>query len=75
MANTKPPCKDCSDRHYGCHSECRLYIDYDKERKAELERRKTAWKIERGIVEHFVRLGTKRKKGGAKCKTIHTHKK
>ena len=31
------PCKDCSDRHTGCHSECEKYKEFDKVNK---ERRK-----------------------------------
>lgn len=29
----KPPCKDCKDRHVGCHGDCERYKQY----KAELE--------------------------------------
>ena len=25
------PCKDCAARHLGCHSECNLYSDWQKE--------------------------------------------
>ena len=24
------PCKDCPDRHQGCHSECKKYKEYRK---------------------------------------------
>lgn len=24
------PCKDCEERHIGCHSECERYADYRK---------------------------------------------
>lgn len=27
------PCKNCSDRHYKCHSECEKYIAYNSERE------------------------------------------
>ena len=36
------PCKDCEGRHVGCHSECRLYIDFnnkcqkDRDKRAEI---------------------------------------
>ena len=34
------PCKDCTDRHIGCHSTCEKYIDFrkrcDKEREDRL---------------------------------------
>ena len=32
----KPPCKDCSDRHINCHSECTRYLRW-KEHLAELK--------------------------------------
>lgn len=28
----KAPCKDCPDRHQGCHSECEKYLEFRKER-------------------------------------------
>lgn len=30
----KAPCKDCPDRHEGCHGECGKYKDYKQEREA-----------------------------------------
>ena len=27
----KAPCKDCENRHFGCHSECKTYLDYAKQ--------------------------------------------
>ena len=30
----KVPCKDCENRHTGCHSECALYQAYHAEREA-----------------------------------------
>ena len=29
-------CKGCKDRHLGCHSECEEYLEFDKQRKKEL---------------------------------------
>lgn len=26
------PCKDCAERHPGCHSECERYKEYSRER-------------------------------------------
>jgi hypothetical protein len=26
----KPPCKDCPDRHKGCHSKCEKFIEWSK---------------------------------------------
>ena len=34
------PCKDCTDRHYGCHSTCKKYSEwknnYEEERESKL---------------------------------------
>lgn len=30
----KSPCKDCNDRHVGCHGSCEEYLAFDRERKA-----------------------------------------
>lgn len=27
------PCKDCPDRHIGCHGKCEKYQEYDAEQK------------------------------------------
>ena len=29
IRSIESPCKDCPDRHVGCHSECGKYIAYD----------------------------------------------
>lgn len=33
------PCKDCAERHPGCHSECARYKEYSRE-MAEIRERK-----------------------------------
>jgi hypothetical protein len=35
------PCKDCQERHIGCHAECERYIKF-KEESAEIEKRRRA---------------------------------
>jgi hypothetical protein len=30
----RPPCKDCPDRHIGCHSKCEKYLAFRRERDA-----------------------------------------
>lgn len=30
MKNTTYPCKGCTDRYVGCHSECKKYIEVKK---------------------------------------------
>lgn len=37
---TTAPCKDCADRHPGCHSECEWYMKYSKERAEMLKNKK-----------------------------------
>lgn len=31
-----PPCRDCPDRYIGCHGKCPAYLDWRKNRNAEL---------------------------------------
>lgn len=31
MNPLQAPCKDCNDRHVGCHAECQKYKDYKTE--------------------------------------------
>ena len=33
------PCKDCPERHMGCHSKCEKYIEYHKFREEVLKRK------------------------------------
>nr|DAH32760.1 MAG TPA: hypothetical protein [Caudoviricetes sp.] len=33
------PCKDCPERHMGCHSECEKYIAYHQFREEVLKRK------------------------------------
>lgn len=35
----KAPCKDCPDRHTGCHAECEKYQTFAKEREEERQAR------------------------------------
>lgn len=36
---TAAPCKDCAERHLGCHSKCEKYEEYSSER-SELRRQR-----------------------------------
>lgn len=41
---TKAPCKDCTDRHAGCHGTCEKYLSWNKihdEEKAVIRKAKT----------------------------------
>jgi len=35
--SAQAPCLDCNDRELGCHSKCRLYLKFIKERAKENE--------------------------------------
>ena len=39
MENNNPPCKECADRHCGCHLDCDKYKEYSELRKEKLEER------------------------------------
>lgn len=59
------PCKDCTDRKGGCHSNCEHYIEWQKKQKAYIEavnkERNKDW-VGKGIeVEHIERV--RRRKG------------
>lgn len=51
-----PPCgKNCPDRYVkkgiNCHSTCKKYLEWDKERKEELKRIYQIKEVERNITE------------------------
>ena len=41
------PCKDCKDRHVGCHGKCEKYLEYKKE----LQKAKCQEKINKKIED------------------------
>lgn len=43
------PCKDCKDRHIGCHGKCEKYLEYKKELQKAKHREKINKKIEDDI--------------------------
>lgn len=43
------PCKDCKDRHVGCHSKCEKYLEYKKELQKAKHQEKINKKIEDDI--------------------------
>ena len=43
------PCKDCKDRHVGCHSKCEKYLEYKKELQKAKHQEKIDKKIEDDI--------------------------
>lgn len=54
------PCKDCEGRHVGCHSECRLYIDFNnkcqKDRDKRAERSEERYRMIKQIAESKKRM-------------------
>ena len=43
------PCKDCKERHVGCHSKCEKYLEYKKELQKAKHQEKINKKIEDDI--------------------------
>ena len=68
------PCKNCSERHYGCHAECDRYVSYSESRRAELDRRIKANENERGYIEHSCRLDHRIRRNSFKSKIIRSPK-
>ena len=58
------PCKDCEDRHEGCHTECDKYKEY----KAELDKRKEEARSRTCREARYVdtRFGRQKKSWGQK---------
>ena len=59
-----PPCgKNCPDRyvtqHSNCHATCKRYLEWEKERKEELEVKYKAKRVDDAIIE--MRNNLKRK--------------
>lgn len=45
----KAPCKDCTDRHYKCHSTCENYIQFKKESDRIRDKRGETRELEYGF--------------------------
>ena len=69
------PCKNCEERHYGCHAECDRYTSFIEKRKTENERRINALYIEKGLDEHRLRTSHRIKHDKNKSKILRSHKK
>lgn len=54
-------CKDCPNRYPGCHDKCEKY----KTEKAEYERLKAKWNIDRDSRHYAAEIVTKRKSDAA----------
>jgi hypothetical protein len=53
----KAPCKDCPNRHQGCHSECDKYIAFRKERDELNELKHKEKEKHRLLVEYNKEIG------------------
>ena len=51
------PCKDCADRHTGCHDKCKLYSEYKE--KLNLYNKKVA---EEQRLDHVIMMFDKRRR-------------
>lgn len=49
------PCKDCPDRHIGCHSECDKYKEFEKALFEEKSIRYKANNAEKRATNHEIR--------------------
>lgn len=60
---TIPPCKNCPDRyvtqHSNFHATCKSYLEWEKERKAELEAKHNEKRLDEAFIE--MRNNLKRK--------------
>lgn len=62
MNRPSSPCKDCPDRHMGCHSECEGYKNYEKENEEYKAQKRQALKEAYGSIDYVSILKNKKKK-------------
>lgn len=58
------PCKDCPDRHAGCHGQCDRYAAFRKDRERYHDERVKTLDKEILSVEHTLRFTKRRPKQG-----------
>lgn len=56
------PCKDCKDRHAGCHSECERYQAYAAEREAINAKKREAANADGYLFAKIKKLNKTKKK-------------
>ena len=64
---SKPPCKECEDRHSKCHSQCSEYRDWSNSRKEVEVKARKKYETEKEMVDYFftgLKKGTRRKRKG-----------
>lgn len=66
----KVPCKDCHERHMGCHAECSIYKEFQAECEKVRSLRELEHQKDRHTVEnvHQIRKRTGYYKKGGKCR-------
>lgn len=52
------PCKDCPDRHIGCHGQCAAYVKY----RTDCEQIRITRSIERAVDGYFAAVQHERKR-------------
>lgn len=60
--NTKPACKDCTERHVGCHSECAKYKEFKEQLQADKEAYFEATREENMYLAYMKKQANKRRK-------------
>jgi hypothetical protein len=48
-ARPNAPCKDCKERHVGCHAECERYKEFAEENRRRHDEACKAYVIEQGL--------------------------
>lgn len=48
-AKPNAPCKDCKERHVGCHAECEMYKEYAEENRRRHDEAMKRFQIEQGL--------------------------
>jgi hypothetical protein len=56
------PCKDCTDRHVGCHGKCKKYIDWKEEKDKLHTEYIKRYMGERTIEDYTVKLMIRKKR-------------
>lgn len=59
MKQTITPCKDCAERHAGCHAECEKYAAWKKESELQAEAIRTARNMDKRNMRHEITTSSK----------------
>ena len=61
-ARTNAPCKDCTERHIGCHAECDRYKVFAEDNRRKHEEAMKKFKIEQGLESAEIIRQTRNKR-------------